>query len=66
MTPPLVMPTIEPDWDASLAGAVAYTDARAPFCRSFLASFSHRSTSAILARRHGLDADALTFPHAPM
>jgi hypothetical protein len=28
MTPPLVMPTIEPDWDASLAGAVAYTDAR--------------------------------------
>jgi hypothetical protein len=30
MTPPLVMPTIEPDWDASLAGAVAYTDARAP------------------------------------
>jgi hypothetical protein len=27
--PPLVMPAIEPGWDAFLAGAAAFTDARA-------------------------------------
>jgi hypothetical protein len=64
--PLLVMPAIEPDWDAFLAGATAFTDAHAPLCRPFLIFFSFRSASAVLACRRGPDTGALTFTHAPV
>jgi hypothetical protein len=43
------MLAFEPGWDASLPGAATYTDARAPFCQSILASFSRRRATAVVA-----------------
>jgi hypothetical protein len=64
--PPLVMPAIEPGWDAFLAGAAAFADARTPLCRPFLVSFSRCSATAVLARRHRPDAGALAFTRVPV
>jgi hypothetical protein len=57
----LVMPAIEPGWEPSLAGAAAYTDARAVLVGPFLHLLVRRSATAVPARRRGLDASALAF-----